>query len=61
MADKMRQVARGDFNTIDVAWEAHRARNAIAHQGIGAPLSSREAGRIISLYEKIFREFNFIE
>lgn len=61
MADKMRQVEKGDFNTIDLAWEAHRARNAIAHQGLGAPLSSREARRIIGLYEKIFREFKFIE
>ena len=61
MADKMRQVERGDFNTIDLAWEAHRARNAIAHQGLGASISSREARRIIGLYEKIFREFKFIE
>ena len=61
MADKMRQVERGDFNTIDLAWEAHPARNAIAHQGLGTTLSSREARRIISLYERIFREFKFIE
>jgi hypothetical protein len=61
MADKMRQVVKGDFNTIDLAWEAHRARNAIAHQGVQAPLSQREARRIIGLYEKIFREFKFIE
>jgi hypothetical protein len=60
MADKMRQVEKGDFNTIDLAWEAHRARNAIAHQGVESPLSQREARRIVSLYEKIFREFKFI-
>src|SRR3989344_3535146 len=60
MADKMRQVERGDFNTIDLAWEAHRARNTIAHQGLCASISSREARRIIDLYEKIFREFQFI-
>ncbi len=60
MADKMRQVVKGDFNTIDLAWEAHRARNAIAHQGVQSSLSQREARRIIDLYEKIFREFKFI-
>ena len=60
MADKMRQVDRANFNTIDLAWEAHRARNQIAHQGRDVPLDSREARRIIGLYEKIFREFRFI-
>jgi FlaA1/EpsC-like NDP-sugar epimerase len=60
MADKMRQVERGDFNTIDIAWEAHRARNAIAHQGLSSPLSPREARRIVGLYERVFREFKFI-
>ncbi len=61
MADKMRQVDRANFNTIDLAWEAHRARNAIAHQGSAAPLTLRDSRRIIGLYEKIFREFRFIE
>lgn len=61
MADKMRQVDRANFNTIDLAWEAHRARNAIAHQGSAAAMTLRDSRRIISLYEKIFREFRFIE
>jgi hypothetical protein len=60
MADKMRGVERGDFNTIDLAWEAHRARNTIAHQGAQVKLEPREARRIIGLYERIFREFKFI-
>ena len=60
MADKMRQVDRANFNTIDLAWEAHRARNAIAHQGAGYQLPLREAQRVVQLYERIFREFNFI-
>ncbi len=61
MADKMRQVDRANFNTIDLAWEAHRARNAIAHQGTAAAITAREARRVIGLYEKIFREFRYIE
>ncbi len=61
MADKMRQVDRANFNTIDLAWEAHRARNVIAHQGSTASMSLRDARHIISLYEKIFREFGFVE
>jgi len=61
MADKMRQVDKANFNTIDLAWEAHRARNAIAHQGAAVPISERETSRIINLYAQIFREFKYIE
>jgi hypothetical protein len=60
MADKMRQIHKAEFNTIDLAWEAHRARNVIAHEA-DYQVSSHEAMRIIGLYDKIFREFGFIE
>ena len=61
MGDKMRNVERADFNTIDMAWEAHRARNKIAHEGTSLLLNSREARRIVDLYERVFREFQFVE
>ena len=61
MADKMKAVVRGDFNTIDLAWEAHKVRNAIAHEGSEHLLSGREARRVVNLYEQIFREFKFLE
>ncbi|MCR4325280.1 MAG: hypothetical protein NUV59_00525 [Patescibacteria group bacterium] len=61
MADKMKQVAPADLNTIDLAWEAHKARNRIAHEGTHAHLSKDEAQRIIGLYRRVFRESNFIE
>lgn len=61
MADKMKVVDRTRFHTIDLAWEAHSVRNQIAHQGTHKKLDSREARRTISLYEKVFKEFNFVE
>jgi len=61
MGDKMRGVERADFNTIDLAWEAHRARNKVAHEGTSLLLNSREARRILNLYEQVFREFRFVE
>ena len=60
MADKMRTVERADFNSIDLAWEAHRARNRIAHESSEVPISAREARRVIDLYTKVFREFQFV-
>ncbi len=60
MAEKMKQVDRADFNSIDAAWEAHNLRNKIAHGGEAHELSAREIRRVIGLYERIFREFHYI-
>jgi hypothetical protein len=61
MADKMKKVDRGSFRSIDAAWEAHRVRNQIAHQGSAHLLSGREARHVIGLYEEVFREFKVVE
>ena len=60
VGDKMKQVERSDFNTIDLAWEAHKVRNRIAHEGSEHDLNAREVRRVISLYEQVLREFHFI-
>ncbi len=61
MADKMKQVDRANFNSIDDAWEAHKIRNRIAHEGTARELSSREVRRTIALYERVFKEFRYLE
>jgi len=61
MADKMKQASRAQFQTIDLAWEAHKVRNSIAHQGSLHTLTAYETRRVISLYTKVFQEFNFIK
>jgi len=33
MGDKLKAVEKSDFNSIELAWEAHKARNMIAHEG----------------------------
>lgn len=60
VGDKLKQVEKSDFTTIDNAWEAHKARNAIAHEGQEFLLSKREAQRVIRLYESVFKEFHYI-
>lgn len=60
MADKMRSADKAEFRTLDLAWEAHRYRNRIAHEA-GIILNARDVRRVINDYEKIFREFKFIE
>lgn len=61
MADKMKQASRDRFRTIDLAWEAHRVRNQIAHQGSIMHLTSYETRRVITMYGQVFREFQFIQ
>src|SRR3989344_1467175 len=61
MADKMKTVDSAQFKTIDLAWEAHKMRNAVAHKGMMQELTPREAQRVIGLYAQLFREFKFIE
>lgn len=61
MADKMKQADRARFHTIDFAWEAHKVRNAIAHQGSQQLLDQREARRVVGLFERVFKEFQFVE
>jgi hypothetical protein len=60
VGEKLKTIERSDFTTIDDAWEAHKVRNLIAHQGSDYVLSRREAQRVIGLYANVFREFRFI-
>lgn len=60
VSDKLRGVEKSDFLTVEKAWEAHKVRNVIAHEGGDFVLSNREARRAVSLYEEVFKEFRFI-
>lgn len=62
VGDKLKQVnsASARFQTLQDAWEAHKVRNDIAHQGSAFQLSEHVAYRTIAHYENVFREFNEI-
>lgn len=60
LGDKMKGIEKSDFRTLDEAWEAHKVRNRIAHDGSQFQLSKREALRIIDLYKRVFEEFYYI-
>jgi len=61
LGEKMKQVSKGDINSIDDAWEAHKVRNKIAHDGSDYDLNQREARRVIGLYENVFNELGYID
>ena len=57
IGEQLKRIEKSDFQTLDQAWEAHKARNAIAHEGSDYVLNQNEARRIISLYRQVFEEF----
>ena len=60
IGEKLKKIELSDFTTLDLAWEAHRIRNQVAHEGSEFLLSDREARRVIKLYEEVFKEFQYI-
>lgn len=60
IGDKLKSIEPSDFDTLDEAWEAHKIRNAIAHEGSDFTLNKPEAERVIRLFKKVFEEFKFI-
>lgn len=60
VGEKLKRVEKSDFDSLDEAWEAHKMRNQIAHEGSDVSLSQYEAKRIINLYKKVFEEFYYI-
>ena len=60
LGEKLKSVEPSDFNTLQEAWEAHKVRNKIAHEGLNFKMDHREAKRVIAQFEKVFKEFEFI-
>ncbi|MBU4536876.1 hypothetical protein KJ603_02465 [Patescibacteria group bacterium] len=60
LGEKLKQVEKSDFLTINSAWEAHKIRNQIAHGGTDSLLTQRTAKRAVGLYRTVFEEFQFI-
>lgn len=59
LGDRLLAVEKGDMQSLDEAWEAHKYRNRIAHE-TGMQVADREARRIVGLYGRVFREYKFI-
>lgn len=59
LGEKLKNIERSDFATLEEAWQAHKLRNQIAHEH-NFHLSQREARLAIDNFEKVFKEFDFI-
>ncbi len=54
LGERLMGMNRDTFPALSAAWEAHKVRNKIAHQGMDFQLSSRDARRTHALFQYIF-------
>lgn len=57
IGDKLKGANPARFHTLNEAWEAHKVRNEIAHQGSQFDLTERLAHRTVNQYLTVFAEF----
>lgn len=60
VGEKLQSASRGQFASIEAAWDAHRTRNRIAHGGPDYILTDREARIAIDGFRRVFEEFGYI-
>ncbi|MEX0933710.1 MAG: hypothetical protein WD003_00395 [Candidatus Paceibacterota bacterium] len=60
IGEQLQAIEPSDFRTLNQAWEAHKVRNKIAHEGAEFALSKREAQRVTNLFKEVFEEFHYI-
>lgn len=58
--ERLKAVEQGDLPSLQMAWEAHKLRNRVAHEGVHFDISKREARRVIALYERVFTDLKYL-
>ncbi|MEI6022829.1 MAG: hypothetical protein WCQ32_03265 [bacterium] len=61
LGDKLKKIKETQLPSIQLAWEGHKIRNLIAHEGAGYVLTQPEARRALSYYEIVFRDLGLID
>lgn len=61
LGDKFKQIGPEQLPSLQIAWEAHKVRNRIAHDGADYVLTMPEARRVLSYYEIVFRDLDVID
>ncbi len=61
LGDKLKQITPEKLPSVQIAWEAHKVRNRIAHDGADYVLTQPEARRTLSYFEITFRDLEVID
>lgn len=57
LGERLKSVSPQQLSTLNDAWEAHKIRNRIAHDGADFVLTHRLAHETIARYQRVFAEF----
>ena len=57
LGERLKSISPQHLATIDDAWEAHKVRNRIAHEGADFVLTKRLVDETIARYRRVFDEF----
>jgi hypothetical protein len=57
LGDRLKSISPESLSTLNDAWEAHKVRNRIAHDGADFVLTRRLAVETIGRYQRVFNEF----
>lgn len=60
VGDKLKKADPVKFKNLNTVWEAHNIRNRVAHEGSDFEMSKNEINRVVSIYEQVFRDYNYI-
>lgn len=57
LGERLKSISPHQLKTLNDAWEAHKVRNRIAHDGADFVLTKRVAHETITQYRRVFAEF----
>lgn len=60
VADQLRMANPIQMRTLDLAWQAHKMRNRVAHDGERLDLTDRDVRAAIDQFKRVFEEFGII-
>ena len=57
LGERLKSISPSQLESLQDAWEAHKVRNKIAHEGADFVLTKRLAQETITKYQRVFTEF----
>ncbi len=60
IGDQLKSASVHNFKTIQDAWDAHKIRNQIAHEGADFVLTNKVARETVLRYQRVFQELGAV-
>jgi len=57
LSERLKSISPNQLESLQDAWEAHKVRNRIAHEGTDFILTQRLAQETVNRYQRVFTEF----